>query len=302
MIHVLDTLQLGQARIIAATALETADGIALFDTGAESTFGNIADALTKAGASARDVRHVFLSHIHLDHAGAAWRFAETGAMVYVHPRGAPHLLDPSKLADSAKRIFGDAMEKLWGRIAPVPAERVRILQDGDSVKIGELDIHAHATPGHASHHHVYHWDETLFGGDIAGVRIGDGPPMPPFVPPELHLESWLESIDQMRALPVKELYLPHFGLVEGSLPAHFDELKKRVRRWGDWFRDKLRSEVSEEEMVPAFATYLAGDLRADGASEEIARAYELADPSAMAITAATRYWRKYHPEAIAPAK
>ncbi|MDQ2868546.1 MAG: MBL fold metallo-hydrolase [Verrucomicrobiota bacterium] len=302
MIHVLDTLQLGNERIIAATALETTEGIALFDTGAESTFENIADALTGLGADAREVRHVFLSHIHLDHAGAAWRFAETGATIYVHPRGAAHLLDPSKLADSAQRIFGDAMEKLWGRIAPVPSERVRVLEDRETVKIGDLEIRALATPGHASHHHVYHWGDTLFGGDIAGVRIGDGPPMPPFVPPELHLESWLESIDRMRALNVAQLYLPHFGAVGGSLPAHFDALEKCVRRWGDWFRDELRAGVSDEQMVPAFADYLAGDLRAAGASAEIARAYERADPSAMAITAAARYWRKYHPEAIAQAE
>ena len=111
MISILDTRQLGRAGIVAATALETNDGIALFDTGPESTFENVIAELRKARFDAKDVRHVFLSHIHFDHSGAAWRFAET-ATVYVHPRGAPHLIDPAKLIESATRIFGTDMERL----------------------------------------------------------------------------------------------------------------------------------------------------------------------------------------------
>ena len=198
MLHILDTLQLGRPGIVAATALETEDGPALFDTGPESTFDNVAAALKKIGFAPNEVRHVFLSHIHFDHAGAAWRFAEGGATIYVHPRGAPHLIDPAKLVESATRIFGADMERLWGRVAPVPKERVTILQDNDVVSVGRLDIRAIATPGHASHHHVYHWNDNVFGGDIAGVRLGSGPPIPPFVPPELEVEAWLESIRKIR--------------------------------------------------------------------------------------------------------
>src|SRR5439155_3733439 len=119
-VHILDTRQLGRAGIVAATALETDDGIALFDTGPESSFDNVIVDLGKAGFAAKDVRHVFLSHIHFDHAGAAWRFAELGANVYVHSRGAPHLIEPAKLIESATRIFGDDMQRLWGKIAAVP--------------------------------------------------------------------------------------------------------------------------------------------------------------------------------------
>ncbi len=219
MIHILDTRHLGRPGIIAATALETNDGLSLFDTGPESTFANITTELARIGAQPKDVRHVFLSHIHFDHAGAAWRFAELGATIYVHPRGAPHLIDPKKLIESATKIFGDHMQRLWGTIAPVPEAKVRILQDGDVVRIHSLGIRAIATPGHASHHHVYHWDDNLFGGDVAGVRIDRGPPIPPFVPPELQIESWLESIAKMRALDAAKLYLPHFGVVTGSVAA-----------------------------------------------------------------------------------
>jgi glyoxylase-like metal-dependent hydrolase (beta-lactamase superfamily II) len=207
MVHVLDTLHLGSPGIIAATALETDSGLVLFDTGPESTFENIAAELRKDGFAPEDVRHVFLSHIHLDHAGAAWRFAELGATIYVHPRGAPHLLDPRKLIESATRIFGSDMEKLWGKIAPVPEQSLRVLQDMEVVRVGSLQVRAIATPGHASHHHVYHWDDNLFGGDIAGVRLGGGPPIPPFVPPELQVEFWHDSIKKIRALSPAKLRL-----------------------------------------------------------------------------------------------
>jgi glyoxylase-like metal-dependent hydrolase (beta-lactamase superfamily II) len=298
VIHVLDTQQLGMRGIIAATALETAEGVALFDTGAESTFANIEAELQRIGARAEDVRHVFLSHIHFDHAGAAWRLAELGATVYVHPRGAAHLLDPTKLIDSATRIFGAEMERLWGRVAAVPRERLRVLEDRAVVRLGDLEVAAIATPGHASHHHVYHWDNNLFGGDAAGVRIGKGPPIPPFVPPELHVESWLESIEKMRALNAAKLYLPHFGEVTDSVAAHFDVLEAHVRRWAAWFRDRLRRGEDEPQLVPAFAEYEAAELLAGGASDGEARGYEAADPSFMAVTAALRYWRKYHPDEV----
>lgn len=292
MIHILDTQQLGRRGIIAATALETEDGIALFDTGPESTFKNISAELTGIGARVEDVRHVFLSHIHFDHAGAAWRFAEAGARIYVHPRGAPHLIDPTRLVESATRIFGDEMEKLWGRIAPVREENVRVLRDGDRVRLGGWEVRALETPGHASHHHVYYWDDNIFGGDIAGVRIGGGPPIPPFVPPELDVESWLESIAKIRALNAAHLYLPHFGLAPGFVAAHLDALAERVRRWSEWFLDRMRAGEDETQLIPAFAQYEADDLKSGGATESEVRDYETADPSYMAVSGALRYWRK----------
>ncbi len=302
MIHILDTRQLGHAGIVAATALETNDGIALFDTGPESTFDNVIGDLRKAGFDAKDVRHAFLSHIHFDHAGAAWRFAQT-ATIYVHPRGAPHLIDPAKLIESAKRIFGDDMERLWGKIAPVPKERVQILEDNDVVRVPPFEVRAIATPGHASHHHVYHWNDNVFGGDIAGVRIGEGPPIPPFVPPELHIESWRESIARIKKLNAANLYLPHFGKVDGSIPEHLDLLDERVAHWSEWFREKISSGLTEQQLVAGFAELEHRELIA-GVSSLVTRhlslidSYEAADPSYMAVGAAVRYWKKYHPEAV----
>ena len=298
MIHIFDTRQLGMPGIIAATAVEIDEGLALFDTGPESTFENVRAELQKAGFAANDVRHVFLSHIHFDHAGAAWRFAELGAMVYVHPRGAPHLIDPQKLIDSATRIYGDDMGRLWGQFAPIAEERLKVMQDGDVVRVAPFNVRAIETPGHASHHHVYQWEDNLFGGDIAGVRLGGGPPVPPLVPPELHIESWRESIEKIRALNPAKLYLPHFGPVAGSISEHLDALDERISRWALWFRERLRAGQDEEQLTRAFAEQVVEELQTEGATEEEVRAYEAADPSFMAVTAAVRYWRKHHPEAL----
>ena len=270
----------------------------MFDTGAESTFDNVIADLRKAGFEAKDVHHVFLSHIHFDHAGAAFRFAELGATVYVHPRGASHLIDPTKLIESATRIFGDEMDRLWGKIAPVPRERVKILEDNESIRVSPFEIGAIATPGHASHHYVYHWDDCVFGGDIAGVRIGNGPPIPPFVPPELHVEEWRESIAKIRALNASNLYLPHFGKTTGSVSDHLDQVDERVTRWSEWFRERIRAGDDESRLRSTFADLEHAELRDGGATEDEINGYEAADPSYMAAGAVIRYWKKYHPEAL----
>ena len=314
LIHILDTRQLGHAGIVAATALETDNGIALFDTGPESTFDTVIVDLRKAGFEVNDVRHVFLSHIHFDHAGAAWRFAQSGATIYVHPRGAKHLIDPAKLVESATRIFGTDMERLWGKIAPVPAERVKILEDNEIVRVPPFEIRAIATPGHASHHHIYHWDDNVFGGDIAGVRIGDGPPIPPFVPPELNIEEWRDSIAKIRALNAVNLFLPHFGKIARPVSEHLDLLDERVARWSEWFREQIRNGANEEHLRIDFASLEHSEIESFGSSStlnpqlstpplvtrhsSLVTLYEAADPSYMAPPAAIRYWTKFHPEQV----
>ena len=298
MIHVLDTNHLGRPGIISVTALETGEGLVIFDTGPESTFETIAAELRRLGTEPGEIRHVFLSHIHFDHAGAAWRFAELGATIYVHPRGAPHLIDPAKLVASATRLYGDQMERLWGRFAAIAPERIRILEDKAVIRVAPFDIRAVETPGHASHHHIYHWDDIVFGGDVAGVRLGEGTPVPPLVPPELDIEAWRQSIAEIRALNPASLYLPHFGPVTGNIAAHLDALEERIVRWSLWFRDRLRAGEDETAMRPAFADYVASELRQAGATESELADYEQADPSFMAVSAAIRYWRKRHPEEV----
>ena len=193
------------------------------------------------------------------------------------------------------------MEKLWGHIAAVPADRVKALEDGEIIQVPPFEIRAIATPGHASHHHVYHWDDAVFGGDIAGVRIGHGPPIPPFVPPELHIEAWHESIAKIRALNAGNLYLPHFGKIEGTVSDHLAALDERVTRWSEWFRDRIRAGMNEDGLRSAFASYEHDDLRSGAGVtniEALIADYETADPSHMAVGGALRYWQKYHPDQI----
>ena len=192
------------------------------------------------------------------------------------------------------------MRRLWGRVEAVPAESVRILNDNDVVSVGEFEIRAIETPGHASHHHVYHWDDNVFGGDIAGVRIGNGPPIPPFVPPELHVESWRESIAKIRKLNAAHLYLPHFGKIGGPISEHLDLLEEQVVRWAEWFREGIRAGADESMLRSTFTELEHADLRKGGATEAEIEGYEAADPSYMAVGAATRYWKKFHPEAVNP--
>jgi glyoxylase-like metal-dependent hydrolase (beta-lactamase superfamily II) len=190
------------------------------------------------------------------------------------------------------------MERLWGEFSAIDAARVRVLEDDEVVRVAPFEIRAIATPGHASHHHIYHWDDVVFGGDVAGVRLGGGPPTPPFVPPELDIEAWRDSIGKIRGLKPGKLYLPHFGLVPGDIGAHLHALEGRIERWSLWFRDRLRAGDQEQAMTPAFAGYVITELRAAGAAERELADYEQADPSFMAVSAATRYWRKHHPEEV----
>jgi glyoxylase-like metal-dependent hydrolase (beta-lactamase superfamily II) len=181
-VRVLD-LQFGGAGTIASFLLASAVGPVLVETGPDSTYPALVRALREAGTRPEAVRHVLLTHIHLDHGGAAWRLAAPGAMVYVHPVGAPHLAEPSKLFASAKKIYGDQMDSLWGRLEPIPVQRLRVVEDGEVLRIGDLAIEALHTPGHASHHVAYRLGGVLFTGDVGGVRIGAGPVVPPCPPP-----------------------------------------------------------------------------------------------------------------------
>jgi glyoxylase-like metal-dependent hydrolase (beta-lactamase superfamily II) len=283
--------------VIASFVLETKEGPVLFGTGPESRFSVLLDGLNALGYAAPDVKHVFVTHIHLDHAGAAWRMAERGATIYVHPKGAPHLVDPSRLWASASRIYGEQMETLWGQMGHVPEGQIEVVQDGQVIQIGEVRIQALETPGHAYHHHAYLIGDVLMGGDVTGVKIGRGPVLPPCPPPEIHIELWRESLARLRQLNLRQIYLTYFGLVEDVGP-HLDALEVRLLEWADWIKQKLKSGLTREQMVLEFEAHVAATLRAAGLSQEEVQEYELADPSWMSVDGLVRYWNKHHPEEV----
>lgn len=228
------------------------DKTALVETGPKSSLEHLLAGLAAAGVERVD--YIVVTHIHLDHAGAAGTLAARWpkAKVFVHPVGGPHLADPSRLWSSASRIYGDAMETLWGGIDPVPEEQIVEVADGDTIDLGGTTLRAIETPGHASHHHAY-LDEssgTLFSGDALGVRLPDvGVIRPATPPPEFNLETAIASIGKIRATAPARLCFTHFGTRGGEDPAETcDAAADALMEWAGWIR-AARAETTDLDAV-----------------------------------------------------
>jgi glyoxylase-like metal-dependent hydrolase (beta-lactamase superfamily II) len=301
MVHLIDALHLGKPNVICIALVECGPNeLLLVDSGPESVFGTLVAGIRALGFRPGDVRHLLASHIHLDHTGGAWRWAkEFGTKIYVNPRGAPHLVDPGKLVGSAARIYGDKMNALWGAAGTIPADQVVAVEDGAKLQFGSKQFRVLYTPGHAQHHNAY-WlesERTVFAGDVAGVLIRGGPPIPPFPPPDIHLEIWKDSLDKLRALKPASLHITHFGKVDDPTRT-LDALEKRLFSWADWMKRRFLEGKSEMEIIPEFERFTVQELLADGTPDEDLVTYEEADPASMSVAGLARYWRKYHPEQV----
>jgi glyoxylase-like metal-dependent hydrolase (beta-lactamase superfamily II) len=271
--RVIDVKHLGRPHVIGCWEV---DG-ALVDPGPQSSMETLLEAL-----GGEQPRALLLTHIHLDHAAA------TGALVrrwpelevYVHERGAPHLIDPSKLLASAQRLYGDRMEYLWGEIVPVPESNVKPLAGGEDV----LGMRVAYTPGHASHHVCYFHQETgtAFVGDVAAVRI---PPsdliVPPTPPPDIDIETWLDSIAIVESWRPERLALTHFGQVDEPIE-HLESVRQRLREEAD-----LAREFSEEDYERHHRA-----LVAEGIGPETAEELLQAVPPQYQWRGLDRYWKK----------
>jgi glyoxylase-like metal-dependent hydrolase (beta-lactamase superfamily II) len=263
----------GRERAIGVYVVETDDGLALFDCGPTSTLPALHDGLAAHGLELSDVRHLLLSHIHLDHAGAAGPLARAHPKltVWVSDVGAPHLVDPSRLERSARRLYGDLFDTLWGELAPVPEGNVRIA--GSDV----LGWDCFPTRGHASHHISYFRDGTLLAGDAAGVRMpGSRYVLPVSPPPDIDVEVWHETADAIRGRAPERLALIHFGVHE-DVSSHLDRLEAELDRWAARVRDGM----SQQAFVDA-ALADAGDD---------AEAYDRVAPFWQSWQGLTRYWQ-----------
>jgi glyoxylase-like metal-dependent hydrolase (beta-lactamase superfamily II) len=239
---VIDTVMHGFAGIT-ATFLLRGESTTLIETGPKSSVEHVIAGLDRAGVDRLDL--IIVTHIHLDHAGAAGTLARRfpDATVAVHPIGAPHLIEPSKLWASATRIYGEAMDELWGGVDPVPEDRVRVVEDGEILDLGDRALRAIETVGHAYHHHAY-LDEAagaIYVGDALGVRLaGTGRVRPATPPPEFHLEKAIESITRIKSLDTEVMYLTHFGRHDAGAQATArqvcDEAADALERWAGWVR------------------------------------------------------------------
>lgn len=269
----------GHERIIGVYVTETDEGLALCDCGPSTTIPGLLAGLADRGLTLTDIRHLLLSHIHLDHAGAAGSLVREhpGLQVHVSPIGAPHLLDPSRLERSARRLYGDRFDSLWGALDPIPEENIH--PTGDRV----LSFDVFPTPGHASHHVCYLTpDGTLYAGDAAGVRIQpDHYILPASPPPDIDLETWQQTFDEIERRAPERLALTHFGVVDDP-SEHMPRVREELALWAE----RVRSGMGQDEFLQAARRDIAVTDSGEGPY------YERAGPIDQSYLGLRRYWDK----------
>ncbi|MFL5822757.1 MAG: MBL fold metallo-hydrolase [Solirubrobacteraceae bacterium] len=282
--RIIDLRHLGRERVIGCWQI----GPALVDPGPSSCLDTLLEGLGDT-----EPRALLLTHIHLDHAGASgslvrrWPELE----VYVHERGARHLADPSRLLDSARRLYGDDMDRLWGDVVPVPQENIRVLVGGEQIGLDGVGFEVAYTPGHASHHVSYLHADTAFVGDTAGVRITeDSLTVPPTPPPDIDLEAWHRSLESIRAWSPRRLAFTHFGSAD-DVDAQLGELEARLGRW---------AERAREHTLEEFVEAAAREIEA-GARPGTPPAFIQAAPPEQLYAGLRRYWKKRDEATSSPA-
>lgn len=295
-IHTLDLNFLNCRQAIASYLLPYPGGLVLVESGPGSTQDNLVQALNELGYRLEQITHVLLTHIHLDHAGAAgWLAGQTGASIYVHPRGAPHMLDPTKLLASATRIYQDRMEELWGNFEPVPENQLVILEDENELQAGPYTFRALDTPGHANHHLAYLLDEICFSGDVGGVRIptqGQRHLRVPMPPPEFHPPRWRDSIARLKQENITRIAPTHFGFYE-DVEWHLDQVLTELDAVEEWMEMVMPRGLEIEELRKEFLHWVKARSEKLGVGTAALDAFEKANPSGMSADGIKRYWDKY---------
>jgi glyoxylase-like metal-dependent hydrolase (beta-lactamase superfamily II) len=297
IVHTIDLKFLGMTGVIASYLIPHRNGVLLVESGPGSTVPALQEGLADLGYRPQDVTDVLLTHIHLDHAGASGWLALHGATIHVHPVGAPHMQNPEKLLTSAKRIYGDMMDTLWGEFIPVPEDKLHIVEDKEEIEIEDICFRALATPGHAEHHHAYLFKDILFSGDVGGVRLQETRhlrlPMPP---PEFHLERWKASAERITSAYQRghfERIAPtHFGIFSDA-GWHLQALERSLEEIGAWIESIMEDNPSVERINDTFAEWTRERSLAADISEELLQAYEAANPSWMSGFGIQRYWQKH---------
>lgn len=286
---IIDLVFQGIPGVIGAFLIPVEGGWVLVESGPHSSWHNLISGLKTHDIKPEDIKGLLLTHIHLDHAGAAWALAKEGVPVYVHPAGRQHLIDPSRLMQSARRIYQDEMDRLWGNMEGIPDHMVFAVEDEAILTFGNTSIVAHHTPGHAIHHIAWQWGNTLFTGDVGGIRIKDDLILPPCPPPEFDLISWKKSISRMRKLPVERLVLTHFGTVT-DCQAHWDMLLVVLKEWVQYF-EALPTGIDTDNITRDFEEWVNRYYYHALSSVE-KQQYQNANPLWMSVTGIRRYLEK----------
>jgi glyoxylase-like metal-dependent hydrolase (beta-lactamase superfamily II) len=293
-LFIIDTQYRGQTRSVGAFVL-LGERPALLETGAGVTIDNVLDGIRAIGLDPGSLAAIAVTHIHLDHAGA------TGALVrryphldvYVHPIGAPHIIDPSKLIASARRLYGDELDTLLGEPQPVPADRVHAVGDGGEIVLGSRRLVAYDTPGHARHHLAF-FDPArgdLFTGDAAGVALpGSRYVRPPTPPPELDVPAWDATIERLRSLGAARLLLTHYG-PHTWVESLFDDLRDRLHASVDLVARALAAGATDDEVSAQLRERVVADLRASDGNDDAAR-FEVIMSTRQSAAGLIRYVRK----------
>jgi glyoxylase-like metal-dependent hydrolase (beta-lactamase superfamily II) len=285
----------GVPRVIAVAVLHGPGGVALVDPGPSSTLPALYGALEDAGIGVDDVTALLLTHIHLDHAGASGTLvrANPRLRVYVHENGAPHMANPEKLLASAARLWGNAMDRLWGEVRPVPLEAIVALGGGERVEVAGHALEVAYTPGHASHHVSYYSADhaVAFVGDTAGVRPAAGAYiLPPTPPPDIDLAAWRDSLSRIRKWHPETLFLTHFG-PSAPVEPHMAELVDHLDLVAGLARASLDQGETDDVREAWFVERLRLELRRHMSDQE-AKAYEVAGGFDLGWRGLARYWKK----------
>jgi glyoxylase-like metal-dependent hydrolase (beta-lactamase superfamily II) len=286
---------LGLANAIATAVITGPSGTALVDPGPSSCLESLDLGLQSCGMRLADVTDLLLTHIHLDHAGVTGTLVRQypHIRVHVHERGARHLVDPSKLIDSAARFFGDAnMRRFWGEIAPVPPERLAVLQGGERIDVAGRTFDVLYTPGHASHHVTYFDPSSglAFVGDTAGIRVNGGHVLPPTPPPDIDVALWSDSVDRISALRPETIFITHFGPHQNVEP-HLQTVIANLRSMTDMVRQSLETDGTDEQRSRDFGERLRREIESAGDPVLLA-AYEPTAPLESLWYGLARYVRK----------
>ena len=285
-IHIVDQEFLSSPHVIASFLIEGEDGLLLIETGPASVRATLERKVEALGFELEQVKHVRVTHIHLDHSGGAGYWAQRGSQIYVHERGARHLIDPEKLLVSAGRIYLERMDELWGTTIAAPEERVTIFAEGTKNLCG-LEVTALDTPGHARHHLAYQINDAIFTGDVAGCCLpGCDFPSVPGPPPEFDRETWKKSLDKLRQAGPSTLYLTHFGQVDNP-KRYLDALEQRLDDCVKFVED--RENLSMEELQKAYSDWDRQQAAKWNVSDEEYARYDKANPSFMSAQGIRRY-------------